>query len=159
ALDLIGRIAVHRRLQRERQVLADRIARVERVILEYEGDIALGHRPSGSILSIERDAARIRLLEAGDEAERGCLARACWAEEHEELAIGDLQRKVVYGEVGAEALADTVEGDFSHRSRPQTNVERLAGSRREEVGLRCVELCPDPVAGVADIARRRAGAK
>ena len=56
------------------------------------------------------------LLEPGHHAQRRRLAAARRAEEHEQLAVGDVQRQVVDGGGVAEALGDAVEADLCQRA-------------------------------------------
>ncbi len=55
-----------------------------------------------------------RILEPGDHPQRGRLAAARRAEQHEELAVGDLERQVVDRDDVAEALGHMVEHDPGH---------------------------------------------
>src|SRR6202042_2297278 len=54
------------RAQWEGQIVEHREMRVERVLLEYEGDVALRRRGAGDILAGDADPPGVRLLEAGD---------------------------------------------------------------------------------------------
>ena len=64
-------------------------------------------------LPCEQDAARGRLLEAGDHAQRRRLAAARRAEQREELALADPQVEIVDDGHVAEALGHAVEHDVS----------------------------------------------
>jgi hypothetical protein len=68
--------------------------RVERVLLEDEGDIAGRRIERGDVVAGDGDPAAVHLLEPRHEAERRRLAGTGRAEEDEELAIGDGQRHV-----------------------------------------------------------------
>ncbi len=46
---------------------------------------------------MDLDAAGVRLLEPGDQAQAGRLARTGWAEQGEELAVRDLEAHAVDG--------------------------------------------------------------
>ena len=41
------------RLQRELEVLAHRVARIERVVLEHQRHVALGRAPAGDVLAVD----------------------------------------------------------------------------------------------------------
>jgi hypothetical protein len=62
------------------------------------------------------DGARVRSLEAGDEAKRGGLAAAGGAEQREDLALGDLERQAVHRwrVHRREALAHSIEEQQVH---------------------------------------------
>ena len=92
------------------------------------GDTSLTTRPP-----IETRAVG-DVLEPGDHAQRGRLAAARRADEHEELAVVDVERQV---EDGLDAvvvdLVDFVERDVSHVAHPilqMWNAGPSAGARR-----------------------------
>src|SRR6185369_13556636 len=58
------------------------------------------------VLAVQQDAAFIRLLEAGDHAQKRGLAAARWAEETEEFLVHDLDAEIVDRNDRAEALGD-----------------------------------------------------
>jgi hypothetical protein len=82
-------------LQPERQVLLHRHVRVEGVILEHHGDVAVLGRQVVDHPAADGDRARGDLLQAGDGPESGRLAAPGWADEHHELAVGDVEAQVV----------------------------------------------------------------
>ena len=83
----------------------------QRVVLEHEADPAVARAARGGVLAVERDRARVGVLEPGDQAQQGRLARARRAEQRDELAGLDVQRHVAQrGEV-AEALPDLADFD------------------------------------------------
>ena len=88
-------------------VLGDGHVGEERVVLEDGVDVALVGRHAGDVLAVEEDPARVGLLEAGDQAQAGRLARARRPEQREELAVVDLEAHLVDGADVAEAAADT----------------------------------------------------
>ncbi len=102
------------RLQREFEIFADGVARIERILLEHESHVALGRAPIGNIDPVDEHLPRGRLVEPGDQAQRRCLAGAGLAEQHEELAIGDVEIEVLQRAVAAEVLADALELDVGH---------------------------------------------
>ena len=63
--------------------------RIERILLEDEGDVAAGRRHAGHVAAADRHAAGIRRLEPGDEPQRRRLAGAGRAEQHDEFAVRD----------------------------------------------------------------------
>ena len=110
-------------------VLADAHVREQRVVLEDGVDVTGVGRAGGDVGAGELHAARIGLLEAGDQAQRGRLARARRAEEREELAAPDVQGNGVDRRDAAEPAREL---DEPHVGRGVTR----AGLRRRIVLLR-----------------------
>jgi hypothetical protein len=88
--------------------------RIERVVLEHEGNIAFRCMQILDRLSIKQDIARVDVLEAGDGAQRGGLAAARGAEEDDELAILDREVDVANDVQLAEMLVGVAQLDLSH---------------------------------------------
>ena len=82
------------RLQREFEVLAHRVARIERVLLQHQRHVALGRTPVADVGAVDEDLSVGRLFEPGDQAQRRRLAGAGLAEQHEELAVADVEVEV-----------------------------------------------------------------
>ena len=110
-------------LQAEGDVVLDRHVRKQRVGLEHHVDRAPVGRDAFHVLAVEHDAARRRLVEAGEHAQQRRLAAARGAEQREELALVDDQRQVVDGDEIAELLGDVLKRDIRLR--------RGIGPRRE----------------------------
>ena len=83
-----------RDLEREGEVFAHVLVRVERVALENHGEVALRGGKAVDLPPADADGAAGRLVESGDEIERGGLAAPRGSDEREELAVGDLERQV-----------------------------------------------------------------
>ena len=98
-------------LEREAHVLAHGHVRVERVVLEHHGDVARLGRQRVDHLAVDGDVAGGDLLEAGEHAQQGGLAAARGADQHDELAVGDVDRYAVDHLDGAVGLADVADGD------------------------------------------------
>src|SRR5947207_15324886 len=113
--DLRLRHSAGRRTQREGDVVEYVEMWVKRVLLEHEGDVARGRRLTADFASADDDLARVGLLQARDEAQRGGLAGSGWAEKDHELTIVNGQREILHRLGGSEALADGLDRDFSHR--------------------------------------------
>ena len=62
----------------------------------------------------DEDVARGLLFQAGEHAQRGRLAAARRADEHQELLVADLEVEVVDRGDVAELLGDVVVGDGRH---------------------------------------------
>ena len=104
-------------LQAERDVLVDGKVRVERVALEDHRDVAVAGRDVVDDTFADPDDAARDVLEPRDHAQRGRLAAARRPDEHHELAVVDVELKLVDGSrpVGVD-LADPLERDCGHRS-------------------------------------------
>ena len=89
-------------LQRETHVLRDGLARVERVVLEHHGDVAVLGLHVADVPAADLDPAAVERLKAGQHPQRRGLARARRADEHHELAVLDIQVERVDG--GGDAL-------------------------------------------------------
>ena len=84
-------------LERVEQVVVRAHVRVERVLLENEGDVSVLRLDTDHALVVDADVARVRLLQPGDHAQRGRLAAAGGAEQHQELSVAHLEGEVVDG--------------------------------------------------------------
>ncbi len=105
--------------QREADVVPDRHMRIETEVLEDHGDLALPRRQVVGDLAVEQDDARGRVLQSGDHAQHGRLAAARGAEQHHELAVGDVKTDVVDGDSAvAEYLRHVRECDGGHSAPP-----------------------------------------
>ena len=85
--------------------------REERIVLEDGVDRPPIGRHALDRLAEDLDMAGRRLLEAGDQAQAGRLARARRPEHGEELARRDVEVDAVDGADGAEMAGDAAEGD------------------------------------------------
>ena len=86
-----------------------------------------GRRCGGTardVLAVEQDAALVRRLEAGEQAQQRGLAAAGRAEQREELALEDVERQAVDRGDAAEALADGLEPHQRPRGRIGPGRER-----------------------------------
>ena len=102
--------------QRELDVVADRHVAEQRVVLEDEPDFAIARRHVRDVLAVQRDGAMIDLGESGDGAQQRALAAAAGPEQHEELALLDVQRDVVDDGHRLVTLGHLVEDDGHARS-------------------------------------------
>ena len=84
-------------LQREGEVLVDGLVRIERVVLEDHGDVAILGIEIGDQLVADIDVAAAHRDQPGHEIERRRLAAARRADEGDELAILDGQGDVIDG--------------------------------------------------------------
>ena len=80
----------------EGNVFKDGEMREERVALEDGVDVALVGGEEGDIFTLQLNEAARWLFEAADHAQGCGLAAAGWAEEGEELAVGDIKRDAVH---------------------------------------------------------------
>ena len=88
--------------------------REERKILEGHADAAMFGIDLGHVFAADDDLAGIRLDDAGDEAQQHGLAGAGGAEEHEGLAVGDIERQVVEHGLALVALGDVLQLQRGH---------------------------------------------
>ena len=79
--------------EREGDVLVHGHVRVERVALEHHGDVAVARIRRRDVLAVDEDPAGGRRVEAGENPQRRALAGAGRAEQREELAGLDLERR------------------------------------------------------------------
>ena len=77
--------------QTERHVLEHGHVRVKRVVLEHHGDVPVLRRHVVDQLVADIDLARGGLLEPGDHPQGRALAAARRADQHDELAVGDVE--------------------------------------------------------------------
>ncbi len=89
---------------------------IQRVALEDHRDVAVLGVDVVDDAVTDGDGALAQLLEPGHQAQRRGLAAARRAEQHEQLAVGHVQRQVVDGGGVAEALGDAVEADLCQRA-------------------------------------------
>ena len=110
--------------EREGEVLVDGEMRVERVVLEHEGDVAVGGAEILDRLAVEQDFAGVDLLEAGDGTQRRGLAAAGGAEEDDEFLVLHRQVDVADDVDRAEMLVDVAQFDLSHGDLPEPDPGR-----------------------------------
>ncbi len=116
-------------LQGKGDVAADGEVRVEAVALEHHGDAAAARRHLVDRPAVDLDRARGRLLEPGDDPQKGRLAAARGPEQDHELAIPHRQADAVDRGHVAEQLSDFAGRDVRHR-RPSIPAARPAPACR-----------------------------
>ena len=101
--------------QAEGEVLPDGHLRVQRVVLEDHGDVAVarGHVVDDALS--DPDVAVGERLEAGEQAEGRGLAATGGADQHHELAVADLERELGDGDHRPEVPGRAIVGDGRHR--------------------------------------------
>ena len=100
--------------KRKGHVVGDRHMRVERVILEHHGDVALFRRHIVHHALADPDLARRDFLEARDHAQQGGLAAARGADERDEFPVEDLDIDAVNDLGRTVGLADILDADARH---------------------------------------------
>ena len=90
-------------LEGEAHVLGHGQLRVEGVVLEDHGDVAVAWAHGAHVAVADEDRPAVERLEPGEHPQRRRLARAGRADEHEQLAVGDLRGRgeSTAGPVGA----------------------------------------------------------
>jgi hypothetical protein len=76
-------------LQREAHVFSDRHVRIERVVLEHHGDVALFRMDVVDHPVTDRDRTAGDVFKPGDHAQKGGLPAAGGADQDDELAVGN----------------------------------------------------------------------
>ena len=129
-------------LEPEGHVPPHRHVRVEGVVLEDHGDVAVARRDVVHDPPADGHRALADLLEPRDHAQRGALAAARRADEHDELAVPHVQVDALHRAHAAGIdLADRLEDDLCHeclscqpltapRASPSTNCRCAAMKRR-----------------------------
>ena len=109
----------HARVRADEEVLEDGHVLEEDDVLERardaEPDDAVRRRAS-QVLAVEHDASLVRAVEARDEVEERCLARAVRADQPADLPGVELQRHVGEGEDAAEPPRDVLYRQERHRN-------------------------------------------
>ncbi len=105
-------------LQPVGHVLVDRHVRIEGVVLEHHGDVALGRLQLVDHPAGDGDLAAGDRLQPGDHPEQGRLAAAAGADDHQQLAVGDVAVDAVDHLGAAKGLVDAAQVDFGHRCCP-----------------------------------------
>ena len=122
--------------QRKRNVLVGGQMRIEGEQLEHEGDIAVGRLTALHRLSVDQNLAAVDFLQAGDGAQRRGLAAAGRSQQHEKLAMADLEVELADDVVVAEILLDVPEDDAGHQDKRNPRgttiaiLKRAPGRRR-----------------------------
>ena len=100
--------------QAERHVLVHGHVRVERVVLEHHGHVAVLRRHIVDHLAVDHDLAVGDVLEAGDHAQGGRLAAAGRPDQHHEFLVGDVEIDAAHGLGLVEPLHHIAEQDLRH---------------------------------------------
>ena len=90
--------------------------RIERVVLEHHRDVALARRHVVHHLVVDGDFASGHRFEPGDHAENRALAAAGRPDQHDELAVGDLEVDAVDDLKVAVLLDQVLDDDVRHAS-------------------------------------------
>ena len=107
-------------LQREADVLIHRQVRVERVVLEDHGDVAVPGRHVVDHAVAEADRARRDPLQARDHPQRRRLAAARGPDQHDELPVVDVQVQTVQrDDAGRVDLGQSAQRNRRHDMPPR----------------------------------------
>src|SRR5262249_12525226 len=98
----------------ELDVLARGHVREERIGLEHHPHVALVGSDAGDVLALDEDPARVRPVEAGDEAQRRRLAAARRSEQRQELALAELDVDALERLEAAELTVKILEVEVRH---------------------------------------------
>src|SRR6185312_3188329 len=108
-VDLLARHAL--RLEREGDVVAHRVVRIEPIALEHHPDPSGARRQLVDDVAADQQVAAGLLLKSADDAQVSRLAAARGAEQNHEFAVGNRERNAVDGWNLAEFL-DDVPGQY-----------------------------------------------
>ena len=100
-------------------ILEDRHVGVEAIVLEHHRDVAMPRLGVGDVAAADADSAGTRHVQPGDHSQRRALPAARRAQQHEELAVGDVDIEPMHGGIAAEALGQAADLD-AHRLQPLT---------------------------------------
>ncbi len=126
-------------LEPERDIALDGQVRKQRVALEHHVDRPPIGRHRRDIVPVEQDAARIRRLEAGEQAQQRGLAAARGAEQREEFALENVERHGVDRGRAGEPFAHALEPHQRPRRRVAPGRE---SSARSDALVRVVLTAP-----------------
>ena len=113
ALDLVLRRVPH--AQAVGEVLRNGQMRIQRVVLEDHGDVAVARREVRDISVADRDRPARDLFEPRDHAEQRRLAAPGRPDQDEELAVRDVEAHAVDGaDTAAELLRHLLDRDLGH---------------------------------------------
>jgi hypothetical protein len=103
--------------EREFDVVRDAHVPEQGVVLEHEADAAIARRDAGDVAPVQGHPPVVDLDQARDRAQQRALAAARGTEQHEELALLDLDRDVVDDRQRLIPLGHLVECD-GHETEP-----------------------------------------
>ena len=102
-------------LEAERHVVVDAQVRVQGVALEHHGDVPVPGLEVVDRAAVDPDRPPGHLLQAGDHPQRRRLAAARRPDQHQQLAVADLQLQGLHGHGPVrELLADAVQLNARH---------------------------------------------
>ena len=84
------------------------------VVLEDHAEMPALGRQGGDVLALHPDAAAVRRLEAGDQAQGRGLAAARGTQQGEDLPLRHLQRQAAQDGLDTEALVELLQGEEGH---------------------------------------------
>jgi hypothetical protein len=114
---------------------------IERIVLEDHSDIAVSRWNIGHIALADADRAMCRSLEPGDEPQGGSLAGARRADEHDELAIADIEVEVGDRYRVVKLLGKVLQTYLSHDRKllERLSVTRVRENNKPALALQAIE--------------------
>ena len=89
--------------------------RVERIVLEDHGDVAVFRRHVVDDAAVNGDRAAADLLQPGDHAQRGGFTATRRSDQHDELAVLNFQIDVFHGlHAAGKNLGHVFQNNFGH---------------------------------------------
>ena len=114
------------RAQRKSEIVEDRQMRVQRVLLEHEGDVARRRGLVRGIAAADMDATGVGPFQSRDQPQQRGLAGSGGPEEHDQLTVADGETHVLQRLDAAEALGYPFDADLRHGSPPTGGAVRRA---------------------------------
>ena len=129
--------------QGELDVLGDRHVAEQGVVLKHQADAALARGDVRDVAAVQGDAPVIDAGEPGDGAQQRALAAAARSQQHEELAVADVEGDVVDDRRAAVVLGDLVEDD-GHGADATGGAVRASLSERDCGVTKRLQPAPRP---------------
>ncbi len=104
--------------QSEGHILRHRHVRIERIVLEHHGDVAVLRRDVVDDVPADQDLATGNVLESGDHSQCGRLAAAGRAYQNNEFLVGDLEVDAAHRFDLIVLLQNLAQTDIGHADQP-----------------------------------------
>src|SRR5580704_176652 len=123
------------RPQTERNVAEHGHVRIERVVLEHHGDIAVARAHVVDDLAADFDLPSVGVLKPGDGAQKGALATSGWPDQHREFPVRDVEIYPADGVNRSVALVKGANSNVRHGRRFSSSPDRAEGESAYQMAL------------------------